>query len=201
MDEERPPLGADKALPVGDVGLPRDQPDLAGHDRDARGPERRQVVLADGPVFVHGRRLVRDGGVERPQLHRVGAVVERHPEGGPGEAREERRLLRVVEVEGVGEAGAPEPRDEPGPGREPAGQRHHLIHVGVEREDRRVRRLDQCGEARARPVEPEVPEEGAEEDHVAQVAAADDKDPRVLRHGGHPFGGLRLQTASVLWRS
>ena len=217
MEDKRHSPGPDVAPPVGDVGLARDESHLAGRYGDPGGPERLEVVFGDGPVLVFRRRVMDHVRVERPQLERVRAVVERHPHGRPAQARDRSGLLRVVDVEDMREFGLPDPRREAGPVEGPRRERHRLVHVGIQRKDARVGGLDQRDNAGIRPEEPQIPEKRPQEHHVAQVPAADDEYLRGLGHGtaycAPPWNAQPLrrrnaiarqpyfQTASVLWRS
>ncbi len=56
------------------------------------------------------------------------------------------------------------------------GQDQRGVGVGVERHRVGIGGVDRDRDVRLRPVEPQVPEEGPEEHHIAEVAAADDED-------------------------
>ena len=91
------------------------------------------------------------------------------------------------------EAGAAQGGEEGGPGRGRARKGKGGGDVGVEREDGGEGGFGEDGELRGRPVETEIAEDAAEQDDVAEVAAADDEDVGgvgehgVFSHGGHEW--------------
>ena len=82
----------------------------------------------------------------------------------------------------------------PGHSPRPRGKHEGLVDVGIEREQRREGRLGHRVDPGVGPVQPQVPEHRPEQDDVAQIPAANDKDARgELNHVGCFVPGSALK--------
>lgn len=174
---------ADERGDGGEVGGERDEADFAGGDRDSERTEEFEVGVGDVMRVVERVRDFCGVGVKRAVAEFDQLAVEADAEERAREAGDERGFLRVVEVEDVREASAAEGGDEGRPVREAVGEGEGSGDVGVEREDAGVGGLGEHGEQRVGPVEAQVAEDAAEENDVAEVAAADEEDVRGV--SGH----------------
>ena len=179
--------GAEERSNRGEVGGEWDEADFASDDGDAERPEEFEVGVSDVMRVVERVGDVRGVGVERTVAEGNQFAVEADALEGTGEAGEERGLVRVVEVEDVCEAGAAKGSEERGPCEGRAGKGAGRRDVGVECEDGGVGGFGENSELCVGPVKAQVAEDAAEQNDIAEVAAADDEDARGVggRVGGH----------------
>ena len=194
--------GAEEGGDGGEIGGEGDEADFAGGDGNSEGAEEFEIGVGDMMGIVERVGDFRGVGVEARVAIFDQFTVEAHPEERAGEAGEERGFFGVVEIEDVREPGAAEGGEEGWPRGGGAREGEGGRDVGVEGEDGSIGGFGENGELSLGPVEAEIPEDTAEEDDVAEVAAADNEDARgvggrkIFNHGWH--GLSRMDEVGLL---